>query len=176
MSRAPTIAHWLLAGLAVSFAGVLYDAARTNPRSTLHDVIRRYDAAPGHGVLQPAHVNAAVLLQLRDCSSNLRMLHVLRRGPARGRIRLAVIWYAGPVGDSVSIRAELPSWTANTPLHPAPKAILKQFAELGHTTTPALVVADLEGRVRFTTQSPRSSREVAGLRRIIEGLTFIEEL
>jgi hypothetical protein len=39
-----------------------------------------------------------------------------------------------------------------------------------------MLVADAEGRVRFATQSPRSSREVAGLRRIIEGLTYIEEL
>ena len=58
----------------------------------------------------------------------------------------------------------------------APPAVVGQFASLGHTTTPALLVLDQEGRVRFTTQSPRSSREVAGLRRIIEGLTWIEDL
>ena len=37
-------------------------------------------------------------------------------------------------------------------------------------------VLDQEGRVRFTSQSPRSPREFAGLRQIIEGLTWIEEL
>ncbi len=176
MSRAPTIAHWVLAGLAVSFAGVVYDAARAIPQRTLREALQQYEAAAVDSAPPPAHVSAAILLQLRDCSSNLRMLHVLHRGSTRDRIRLAVIWYAGPVGDSVSIRAELPSWTANTPLRHAPMAVLTQFADLGHTTTPALVVSDLEGRVRFTTQSPRSSREVAGLRRVIEGLTFIEEL
>jgi hypothetical protein len=47
---------------------------------------------------------------------------------------------------------------------------------MGHTSTPALVVLDQSQRVRFATQSPRSPREYAGLRRIIEGLTWIEEL
>jgi hypothetical protein len=62
------------------------------------------------------------------------------------------------------------------PLRPAPRHVVHQFAALGHTSTPALLVLDLEGRVRLATQSPRSSREVAGLRRIVEGLTWIEEL
>ena len=176
MSRAPTLTHWVIAGLLVSFAGVLFDAARATPSRTLSDAMQQYDAPTSPGTSSTAHVRAAVLLQLRDCSSNLRMLHVLHRGASRQQIRLAVIWYAGAVADSMAIRSELPSWTAEIPLRPAPREVLKQLAALGHTTTPALLVADQEGRVRFATQSPRSSREVAGLRRIVEGLTFIEEL
>ncbi len=181
MSRAPTLMHWVIAGLTVSFAGVVFDAARAIPSRaipsrTLPVAMQQYDAPTRPGALPPAHVRAAVLLQLRDCSSNLRMLHVLHRGASRRQIRLSVIWYAGAVADSMAIRSELPSWTADIPLRPAPRAVLEQFAALGHTTTPALLVADQEGRVRFATQSPRSSREVAGLRRIVEGLTFIEEL
>lgn len=175
MSRAPTLTHWVLAGLVVSFAGVAFDAVRATPR-TLREAMQQYDASAPSTAMRPAHVQAAVLLQLRDCSSNLRMLHVLHRGGSRHQIRLSVIWYAGPVADSMAIRSELPSWAATIPLRPAPRAVLTQFAALGHTTTPALLVSDQEGRIRFATQSPRSSREVAGLRRIVEGLTFIEEL
>jgi len=176
MSRAPTLTHWVLAGLTVSFGGVVFDAVRATPARTLRNAMQQYDAPTAPGARQPPHVSAAVLLQRRDCSGNLRMLHVLHRGAARDRIRLAVIWFAGSVTDSTAIRSELPPWTAEIPLRPAPKDVLQQLAALGHTTTPALLVADQEGRVRFATQSPRSSREVAGLRRIVEGLTFIEEL
>jgi hypothetical protein len=176
MSRAPTVTHWVLAGLMMSFAGVVFDAVRATPPRSLRDALGQYHASTIHNARLPSPVGAAVLLQLRDCSSNLRMLHVLHRGASRDRIRLAVIWYAGPVGDSLAIRAELPPWTAEIPLRPVSGAVLKQFALLGHTTTPALLVADQEGRVRFATQSPRSSREVAGLRQIVEGLTFLEEL
>jgi len=139
-------------------------------------VVHQFDVRSTRDARRPAHVSAAVLLQLRDCSSNLRMLHVLHRGTSRERIRLSLIWYAGAVADSTAIRSELPQWTTDIPLRPATRDVLKQFAALGHTTTPALLITDQEGRVRFTTQSPRSSREVAGLRRIVEGLTFIEEL
>ncbi len=181
MSRAPRLWHWVLAGSVVSFAGVGFDAARARAPRSLRDAMQQYDApasspAASSHTASPSRVRAAVLLQLRDCSSNLRMLHVLHRGTSRHQIRLAVIWYAGPVTDSSAIRLELPSWTAGIPLHPAPRTVLQQLAALGHTTTPALLVADQEGRVRFATQSPRSSREIAGLRRIVEGLTFIEEL
>lgn len=175
MSRAPTLTHWVLAGLVVSLAGVAFDAVRATPR-TLPEAMHQYEAATTASTSAIAHVQAAVLLQLRDCSSNLRMLHVLHRGGSRHQIRLSVIWYAGPPEDSTAIRAELPSWTTSVPLRPAPREVLQQLAALGHTSTPALLVADQEGRIRFATQSPRSSREVAGLRRIVEGLTFIEEL
>ncbi|WP_396200728.1 hypothetical protein [Gemmatimonas sp.] len=170
MHRAPNLWHWVIAGLVVSLAGVGYDVARAMPQRTLPGAMRHVTHAA-----TPA-VQAAVLLQLDDCSGNLRMLHVLHRGSTSRHIQLAVIWYVGPVSDSTNIRTALPSWTAAIPLRAAPPAVVRQFASLGHTTTPALLVLDQEGRVRFTTQSPRSSREVAGLRRIIEGLTWIEEL
>lgn len=180
MNRAPTLLHWVLAGLVVSLAGVGYDVVRAMPQRTLPTAMRPFiHAAPpttSAGAEVPAAVRAAVLLQLSDCSGNLRMLHVLHRGATQRHIRLAVIWYSGPVSDSTAIRAELPAWTSTIPLRPAPSNVVRQFASLGHTSTPALLVLDQEGRVRFTTQSPRSSREVAGLRRIIEGLTWIEEL
>jgi len=186
MHRAPTLWHWVVAGLVVSLAGVGYDVARAMPQRTLPGAMRAVStvAIPTHagsaGAQPPATaqaaVQAAVLLQLSDCSGNLRMLHVLHRGATRRSIRLAVIWYVGPTSDSTAIRTELPSWTAAIPLRPAPTAVVRQFASLGHTTTPTMLVLDQDGRVRFTTQSPRSSREVAGLRRIMEGLTWIEEL
>lgn len=178
MHRAPDLWHWVITGLVVSLAGVGYDVARAMPPRTLPDAMRH---AMPHAMPHVTHaattaVRAAVLLQLDDCSGNLRMLHVLHRGSTSRHIQLAVIWYVGPVSDSTNIRTALPSWTAAIPLRAAPSAVVRQFASLGHTTTPALLVLDQEGRVRFTTQSPRSSREVAGLRRIIEGLTWIEEL
>jgi hypothetical protein len=180
MHRSPTLWHWVVAGLVVSLAGVGYDVVRASPQRSLPAAMRRItqSATPtaAAGAQAPAAVQAAVLIQLSDCSGNLRMLHVLHRGATRRHIQLAVIWYVGPVTDSAAIRAELPVWTATVPLRPAPAAVVQQFASLGHTTTPALLVLDQEGRVRFTTQSPRSSREVAGLRHIIEGLTWIEEL
>ncbi len=180
MHRAPTLWHWVIAGLVVSLAGVGYDVARAMPQRTLTGAMRQITHAatptPSAGARATTAVQAAVLLQLHDCSGNLRMLHVLHRGSIARHIQLAVIWYVGPVSDSTHIRAALPSWTGTIPLRAAPSAVVQQFASLGHTTTPALLVLDQDGRVRFTTQSPRSSREVAGLRRIIEGLTWIEEL
>jgi hypothetical protein len=196
MPRALTLLHWVVAGLVLSLAGVGYDVARARPQRTLPDAMRSVArlaaptpppavaarapaAAPAQTAVQTAAqtaVQAAVLLQRTDCSGNLRMLHVLHRGTTRRHLQLAVIWYVGPVSDSSAIRAELPAWTATVPLRAAPSAVVRQFASLGHTTTPALLVLDQEGRVRFMTQSPGSSREVAGLRRIIEGLTWIEEL
>ena len=180
MHRAPTLWHWVIAGLVVSLAGVGYDVVRAMPQRTLSGAMRQvtHAATPATsaGARATTAVQAAVLLQLNDCSGNLRMLHVLHRGSTARHIQLAVIWYVGPVSDSTHIRTALPSWTGTIPLRPAPPAVVQQFAALGHTTTPALLVLDQDGRVRFTTQSPRSSREVAGLRRIIEGLTWIEEL
>lgn len=180
MHRAPNLWHWVIAALVVSLAGVGYDVARAMPQRTLPGAMRHVTRATAPVVSAGARattaVQAAVLLQLNDCSGNLRMLHVLHRGSTQRHIQLTVIWYVGPASDSTSIRAALPSWTAAIPLRAAPPAVVRQFASLGHTTTPALLVLDQEGRVRFTTQSPRSSREVAGLRRIIEGLTWIEEL
>lgn len=176
MSRTPSLWHRVLAGLALSLAGVGYDAARAVPSRALSSEIGpSVPATPAQSNPSNA-LDAAVLLQLADCSGNLRMLHVLHRGQSRERIRLAVIWYVGPASDSLAIRLLLPAWTTLVPLRPAPRGVVRELARLGHRTTPTLIVLDQERRVRFATQSPRSSREVAGLRRIIEGLTWIEEL
>ncbi len=176
MSRTPSLWHWVLAGMTLSLAGVGFDAVRAVPSRPLSSEMRPFLPASHTRSNQSTAVHAAVLLQLADCSGNLRMLHVLHRGPSRERMRLAVIWYVGPASDSLAIRSQLPAWTTLVPLRPAPRGVVRELAELGHRTTPALIVLDQEGRVRFTTQSPRSSREVAGLRRIVEGLTWIEEL
>lgn len=176
MSRAPSLWHWVFAGLTLSLAGVGFDAVRAVPSRTLTGAIQPFLAATSTRTNRPTAVEAAVLLQLADCSGNLRMLHVLHRGQSRERLRLAVIWYVGSAADSQAIRSQLPAWTTRVPLRPAPRGVVRQLAELGHRTTPALIILDQQGRVRFATQSPRSSREVAGLRRIVEGLTWIEEL
>lgn len=121
-------------------------------------------------------LQSAVLLQAIDCTGNLRMLHLLHRLPVRDRIQLAVLWYVGPASDTLLIRRLLPNWTSAIPLRAVPAHVRADLARMGHTSTPALVVLDQSQRVRFATQSPRSPREYAGLRRIIEGLTWIEEL
>lgn len=121
-------------------------------------------------------IQAAIVLQKSDCSGNLRMLHLLHRKNVRERMQLRVIWYAGPVRDSTEIRGLLPAWTSTIPLQPLSHALFNELVRLGHNETPTLIVLDQDGRIRFTSRSPRSSREVAGLARIIEGLTWIEEL
>ena len=121
-------------------------------------------------------IQAAVVLQALDCTGNLRVLQLLHRGDVRERMHLAVIWFVGPAADSVVIRKLLPSWTRSTKLVLAPPGVLRDLGRLGHRETPTLVVLDQQGHLRLATQSPRSPREFAGLRRIIEGLTWIEEL
>jgi hypothetical protein len=121
-------------------------------------------------------IRTGFLLQATDCTGNLRMLHLLHRRTVRESIQLNVIWFVGAANDSTVIRGLLPTWAQQVPLRLASPSLLRNLRQLGHTSTPALVVLDQEGRVRLATQSPRSSREVAGLRRIIEGLTWIEEL
>ena len=87
-----------------------------------------------------------------------------------------MIWYVGPATDTLDIRRLLPEWTRTVPLRAAPAPVLSELRGLGHRTTPVVVLYDQERRVRLTSQSPRSLREFAGLRRAIEGLTWIEEL
>lgn len=176
MLRPPSLLHWVLAGVTLSLAGVGFDAVRAVPRRSLLGALQPFLPTTSADPRQPVAIPAAVLLQLRDCSGNLRMLHVLHRGQTKTHVRLAVIWYVGPSGDSLAIRSALPAWTSHIPLRPAPSAVVRPLADLGHTTTPTLLMLDQAGRVRFATQSPRSSREVAGLRRIVEGLTWLEEI
>lgn len=166
------ILRWIVAAFALLLAGVLIDSARAAPAGGL-----RTSLAPHVGTLRPgAPIQAAVLLQRTDCSGNIRLLDLLQRPETRDRLHLAVLWYVGPDQDTSTIRTLLPTWTRRTALLRAPQPALDELARLGHRSTPALVVLDQAGRVRFTTQSPRSPREFAGLRSIIEGLTWIEEL
>lgn len=129
------------------------------------------------GPVKPGEpIRVAMLFQLSDCSSNLRPLSLLWEPHVADRITLFELWYVGPAKDSTAIRALLPARALGTPLRPAPQGIVAELRRLGHQHTPVLVAYDQEGRVRFTSQSPRSAREFAGLRKIIEGLTWIEEL
>lgn len=176
----------VLTTIALLLAGVLWDTARAAPRfgiwsmgssrRTIPNGIRRELAPYLPGLVLGAPIQAVVLLQLSDCSGNLRILDLLHRPAVRDRLHLAVLWYDGPVTDSTAIRKLLPFWTAGTPLQPMPPPAYQELVALGHTSTPMLVVLDQYGRIRLTSQSPRSSREFAGLRNIIEGLTWIAEL
>jgi hypothetical protein len=172
MSRVRAATQWVLATLALLLAGVLVDTARAAPRAGL-----RRELTPYLPSLRPGTpLQAAVLLQRTDCSGNVRVLDLLHRDEVHPRLHLAVIWFVGPAVDTLAIRAQLPQWTASTPLRHVPGDALHELHRLGHQSTPVLVVLDQESRIRLTTQSPRSLREFAGLRRIVEGLTWIEEL
>jgi hypothetical protein len=164
--------HWIIAALALLLASVVIDTARAAPAGGLRSELARHVGAFKPGM----PVQAAVFLQRTDCTGNIRLFDLLHRPDIRDRLRLAVIWYVGPDQDSTAIRTLLPAWTAQARLQRVPKAALAELTRLGHRSTPAIVVLDQEGRIRFTSQSPRSSREFAGLRLIIEGLTWIEEL
>ena len=157
---------------ALLLAGVFIDTARATPRGGLRESLSPYVPPLVPGV----PIQSAILVQRSDCTGNIRMLDLLTRSSVSDRLQLAVIWYDGPSGDSVPIRQLLPAWTRNVALKPVPARALRELARLGHRGTPLLMVLDQEGRIRFTSQSPRSSREYAGLRKIIEGLTWIEEL
>lgn len=163
---------WIVAALGLLLAGVLVDTARAAP----HNGLRRTLAPHVEPFLPGARIQTAVLLQRSDCNGNMRMLDLLQRREVRDRLRVAVLWHVGPSTDTSAIRALLPSWTKSVALRQAPAAAINELRQLGHASTPLLIVLDQEGRVRLTTQSPRSPREFAGLRRIIEGLTWIEEL
>lgn len=172
--------HWVIAFLAVSLAGVVIDAARVKPGRSLAAEIMQYapalDATTSRtatGVATP--LAAALVLHVDDCNGNFRMFNLLHRTEVRGAIGMAVIWYAGPVADSVRIRTALPAWMRVTPLLPVPQHVTRELARLGHRTTPVLLMLDEARRLRFSTQSPRSPREFAGLQRIITSLTWSEE-
>jgi len=150
-------------------------AAQVAPPQTIADSIQA--ASPTlPSDRERSKIRTGFLLQAADCTGNLRMLHLLHRGPVREALQLNVIWFVGAANDSTVIRGLLPAWAQRVPLRLASPSLLRSLRQLGHTSTPALIVLDQAGRVRLATQSPRSSREVAGLRRIIEGLTWIEEL
>jgi hypothetical protein len=164
--------RWVFAACGLLLAGVVIDAARAAPPGGLRSELARYV-----GDIRPdTPIQAAVLLQRTDCTGNIRLFDLLHRPDVRDRLRLAVVWYVGPDADSSAIRGLLPEWTRETALVRVPGPAMGELMRLGHRSTPAIVVLDQEGRVRFTSQSPRSAREFAGLRKIIEGLTWIEEL
>lgn len=164
--------RWIVAALALLLAGILVDTARAAPREGLRRALAPY--LPQERLNAP--VQSAVLLQRSDCRGNLRMLDLLHRASVRESLQLAVLWYVGSSADTAVIRAALPEWSAHVPLRPAPAAALAELDLLGHRSTPIVVVMDQAGRIRLTSQSPRSVREFAGLQRVIEGLTWIDEL
>ncbi len=173
MGSSISLGRWFAAIGALALGGVVIDSIRPPAVSAMRAEVLS-TAAPS---LSPdGRLRSAVLLQRSDCTGNLRLFELLHRGDVRERLRLGVIWYAGATTDSTAIRALLPRWTSTTPLRPVPRRVLAELASLGHRSTPLVVLFDQEGRVRLTSQSPRSSREFAGLRRAIEGLTWIEEL
>jgi hypothetical protein len=164
------------AALALLLAGAFLDSARAATRGARRGDLREALQAHTLPFLPGTPVQAAVILQRHDCTGNLRLFDLLNREDIRPRLRTAVIWYAGDHGDSTRIRPLLPPWTTRVTLRPVPRPVLAELRRLGHTQTPILVVLDQDGRIRFTTQSARTPREFAGLRRIVEGLTWIEEL
>lgn len=172
--RIPT--PWVIAFLGVSLAGVSIDAVRAKRNASgsasLALSMASFVSATN---ATPAPLVAAVLLQAADCTGNLRMLNLLHRRDVRSAISLSVIWFVGAPGDTSVIRALLPAWTRAVPLRSAPHDVMRELARFGHRSTPVLLMLDNEGRIRLTTQSPRSAREFAGLQRIITGLTWSEE-
>ena len=167
-----TVFLWTTVFALATLGSIGFDAARVSPKSRLIESLAPYVAKPD----PERPIQAAVVLQKKDCTGNLRMLHLLHRASVRDRMSLVVIWYAGPVADSSFIRAALPEWTRRVPLASLTQHTYQQLQQLGHQSTPMLIVLDQHARLRFITQSPRSPRESAGLAKIIEGLTWIEEL
>ena len=166
------IAPWIVAACVLLLAGVLIDAARATPTGGLQSALAQHAGDPRPG----APIQSAVVIQRADCAGNIRLFDLLHRREVRERLALAVIWYIGPPADTGAIRSLLPAWTQHTPLQRVPSTVMAELMRLGHRSTPVVVVLDQEGRIRLTSQSPRSPREFAGLRQIIEGLTWIEEL
>ncbi len=164
--------RFVVAALVLLLASVVVDTARAAPREGLLAALSPYLLPTRPGV----PIQAAVLLQAADCTGNLRLLDVLQRPRVREQMRLAIIWYVGPPADTLVIRARLPRWTRRTALQPMSGAAMHELRQLGHRETPTLLVLDAGGRIRLTTQSPRSPREFAGLVHAIEGLTWIDDL
>lgn len=163
--------RWIGAAALLLLAGVALDAARASRRPpSLRTAIPPLPTPP-----PTPTVRSALVLQLRDCTGNLRLLSWLRTPPLAAGMQLAVLWYEGPVADSSRIRPLLPPWTSAIPLRPVPRVVVRELARLGHVATPVLMVLDAESRVRLTTQAPRSAREAAGLRRALDGLTWFED-
>ncbi len=125
---------------------------------------------------QERPIQAAFVLQKKDCSGNLGMLDLLRRSRVRDVLSMRVLWYVGPATDTSDIRSSLPEWTKDVPLEPIPMSMILSLRGLGHQSSPMLIILDQEDRVRLVTQSPRTSRESAGLLRVIEHLTWFEDL
>ncbi len=162
---------WSGAGVVILLASAAVDRSRAASPGAL-----RAAAADTRTLINGEPVRAAVVLQRSDCSGNLRLLDLLHRRGVGERLSLNVLWYVGDARDSTIIRRLLPAWTKRVALVPAPRSALSELALLGHRSTPVVIVYDQEGRVRLTSQSPRSLREFAGLRRAIEGLTWIEQV
>jgi hypothetical protein len=153
----------------ILLGGVLLDSARARATPPLPQTL---GASPELG----APIHATLLLQKADCTGNLRMLQLLSPAATERRLALQRIWFTGQATDSSAIRSALPAWAGTVPIEHIPAHALKALRQLGHRSTPVLIVQDQEGRLRFVSQSPRSAREFAGLRRIVQSLTWIDEL
>ena len=114
--RRRRIFTWIAAPALLLLAGGVIDSARAASDAGVRRAATRHTLpfVPG------APVQFALLLQKQDCAANLRMLDILQAAPLRDRLRLAVLWYVGPIGDSTAIRTLLPTWTASVPLRHAP--------------------------------------------------------
>jgi hypothetical protein len=167
---------WIAAASALLLAGIALDAARAAGSPTRRSSLLTELQSAGTTFTPGDPLAATLLLQRQDCTGNLRLLSWLNHARQRGALRLTVLWHVGPRSDSIAIRALLPRWTRTIPLVPAPQGALDDLKRLGHRSTPVLILQDEAGRIRLATQTPRSPREAAGLRRAIEGLTWMEDL
>ena len=149
-----TSLRWFVAISLVALAVIAVDASQAQRGHTLTTALAPHLASTVPGM----PIQAAVVLQKKDCTGNLRILDLVHRRRVRDNLRVRVIWYAGPHADSTFLRAALPAWTKSIPLVPLSAQTFESLSSLGHTSTPALVVLDQSARVRFVTQSPRSSR------------------
>ena len=169
---------WVIAFLAVSLAGVGVDAVRArrgaSPKTSLGSSLPDAFVKLKVPLSDTAPVVAGLVLQVADCSGNFRMIDLLHERKIRNDISLAVIWYIGTATDTIQIRSSLPRWTSGVALEPVPPEVVYELGRLGHKSSPVLLMLDWEGRIRFTAQSPRTPRELAGLKRVIAGLTWSE--
>jgi len=142
------------------------DAARRRENNTRTPAMSGVSSDP----LPP--LGAAAVIQREDCASNLIMFDVLKRPSLAGAIDLKVIWWLGNPRDTMGVRGLLPAWAQQIALRPVPTDALRDLKRLGHRSTPMLIVFDESNRVRLVSQSPRSNRELVGLLRILEGMSW----
>lgn len=155
--------------IGLTLAGVWYDSVRARPVAHLPSLLE--PASKGD-----SPVRAVLVIQRADCTGNLRLFDLVRPNANQPSPVLQAVWYVGDARDTSVIRRAMPSWARTTRLEPAKPEALRTLRRLGHESTPMILVTDQAGRIRLVSQSPRSPREFAGLRRITQSLTWFEEL